>query len=150
MNSASSSPRPRMVSGESKTIVGHGGRVFATTRWTVVLQAGGPTSEGSAWALEQLCRTYWYPLYSFARRTGVLPHDAEDLTQSFFVHLLEKDVIARADRERGRFRSFLLAAFKNYHTNERARHAAAKRGGGRAIVSFDELQAEDRYQHEPQ
>ena len=149
MNSASPFSRPHVATNESKTLVGQGARVFATTRWTVVLQAGGPTSEGSAWALEQLCRTYWYPLYSFARRSGVPPHDAEDLTQAFFAYLLEKDVIARADRERGRFRSFLLTAFKNYHANERARHAAAKRGGGHNLVSFDELQAEDRYQHEP-
>jgi len=139
-----------MPSLEPKIVVGQGARVFATTRWTVVLQAGGPTSEGSAWALEQLCRTYWYPLYSFARRSGVPPHDAEDLTQSFFAHLLEKDVIARADRERGRFRSFLLGAFKNFHANDRARLAATKRGGGRSIISFDEMQAESRYQHEPQ
>jgi len=130
--------------------VGQGARVFGTTRWTVVLQAGGPTSDGSAAALEQLCRTYWYPLYSFARRSGVSVHDAEDLTQSFFAYLLEKDAIARADRERGRFRSFLLTAFKNYQANERARQAAAKRGGGRAVLSLDELQAEDRYEHEPQ
>jgi len=125
-----------------------GARVFATTRWTVVLRAGGPTSEGSATALGQLCGTYWYPLYSYARRSGVPVHDAEDLTQSFFVFLLEKKAIARADRERGRFRSFLLASFKNFLSNERARQAAAKRGGGRNIVSFDELEAEHRFQAE--
>ena len=139
-----------MANGDQPSIVGQGGRVFATTRWTVVLQAGGPTSDGSAQALEHLCRIYWYPLYSFARRSGVPQHDAEDLTQSFFAYLLEKDVIARADRDRGRFRSFLLSSFKNFHANERARRGAFKRGGGRAIVSFDELQAENRYQHEPQ
>jgi DNA-directed RNA polymerase specialized sigma24 family protein len=126
-----------------------GARVFATTLWTVVLRAGGPTSDGSARALEQLCRTYWYPLYSFARRSGAAAHDAEDLTQSFFAYLLEKDAIARASRERGRFRSFLLTAFKNFQANERAYHGAAKRGGGKALLSLDELQAEDRYRHEP-
>ncbi len=139
-----------MAAGVQASAVGQGARVFGTTRWTVVLQAGGPTSDGSAAALEQLCRTYWYPLYSFARRSGVPAHDAEDLTQSFFAYLLEKDAIARADRERGRFRSFLLTTFKNYHANARVHHAAAKRGGGRTIVSLDELQAENRYQHEPQ
>lgn len=127
----------------------HGTRVFATTRWTVVLQAGGPTSEGSTQALEQLCRTYWYPLYSFARRSGVSVHDAEDLTQSFFTFLLQKDVVARANRDRGRFRNFLLTAFKNYHANERAHLAAAKRGGGRSIISLEGMQAEERYRHEP-
>jgi RNA polymerase sigma factor (sigma-70 family) len=125
------------------------GRVFATTRWTVVLQAGGPTSEGSSRALEVLCRTYWYPLYSFARRSGVPPHDAEDLTQSFFAHLLERDVVARADRGRGRFRSFLLTAFKNYHANARAHQAAGKRGGGRALLSLDVMNPEERYLNEP-
>jgi RNA polymerase sigma factor (sigma-70 family) len=129
---------------------GQGARVFATTRWTVVLRAGGPTSDGSTAALEQLCKTYWYPLYSYARRSGLQAHDAEDLTQGFFAFLLEKDAIARADRERGRFRSFLLSAFKNFQLNERARQYAAKRGGGKNIVSLDELEAENRYQQEPQ
>lgn len=126
-----------------------GPRVFATTRWTVVLQAGGSTSTGSHAALEQLCRTYWYPLYSFLRRRGLPQHDAEDTVQSFFVFLLEKDVIARADRERGRFRTFLLTALQNFQANERARAGSQKRGGGHAIVSFDELHAEARYQDEP-
>lgn len=139
-----------MATGEPVSPVAPGARVFATTLWTVVLQAGGPTSDGSAKALEQLCRIYWYPLYSFARRTGVPAHDAEDLTQSFFAFLLEKDAIARADRDRGRFRSFLLTAFKNYQANEHARHTAAKRGGARAIISLDELSAETRYEEEPQ
>ena len=138
-----------MAADDHPSVVGQGGRVFATTLWTVVLQAGGPTSDGSAKALENLCRTYWYPLYSFARRTGVPAQDAEDLTQSFFAYLLEKDVIARADRDRGRFRSFLLSSFKNFQANERARLGAFKRGGGKTIVSFEDLQAENRYQHEP-
>ncbi|MEO6001681.1 MAG: sigma-70 family RNA polymerase sigma factor [Opitutus sp.] len=138
-----------MTAGEKPSPDGPVARVFATTRWSVVLQAGGPNSDGSAAALEQLCRTYWYPLYSFARRSAIPVHDAEDLTQAFFTFLLEKDTIARANRERGRFRSFLLAAFKNFHANERAYQAAAKRGGGKAIVSLDELQPENRYRNEP-
>lgn len=128
---------------------GPNGRVFATTRWSVVLQAGGPNSAGSAAALEQLCRIYWYPLYSYARRSGLPAHDAEDLTQSFFAFLLEKDAIARADPSRGRFRTFLLAVFKNFHANERAHRSAAKRGGGKPLLSFEELQAEHSYQEEP-
>ena len=138
-----------MAASDPVSVAQPGARVFATTRWTVVLRAGGATSDGSAAALEQLCRTYWYPLYSYARRTGLPAHDAEDLTQSFFAYLLEKDTIARADRERGRFRSFLLSAFKNFHANERAHQAAAKRGGGKALVSLDALQAEEHYRHEP-
>jgi RNA polymerase sigma-70 factor (ECF subfamily) len=135
---------PEQASADSQKL-----RVFATTRWTVVLQAGGSTSAGSAAALEKLCRAYWYPLYSFTRRRGLAPHDAEDLIQSFFAFLLEKDVIARADRERGRFRTFLLSALLNFQANERARAGTLKRGGGHAIVSFDELQAESSYQNEP-
>jgi RNA polymerase sigma factor (sigma-70 family) len=138
-----------MVIQEQGSAAGQGARVFATTRWTVVLQAGGSTSPGSAAALEKLCRAYWYPLYSFARRRGLAPHDAEDLIQSFFAFLLEKDVIARADRERGRFRTFLLSALQNFHANERARAGTQKRGGGHSLVSFDELQAEASYQSEP-
>src|SRR5258707_896828 len=138
-----------MTTPEQASADGQKLRVFATTRWTVVLQAGGSTSPGSAAALEKLCRAYWYPLYSFSRRRGLAPHDAEDLVQSFFAFLLEKDVIARADRERGRFRTFLLGALQNFHANERARTGAQKRGGGQKIVSFDELQAEASYQSEP-
>jgi RNA polymerase sigma factor (sigma-70 family) len=124
-------------------------KVFATTRWTVVLQAGGALSPGSQSALAQLCRTYWFPLYSFLRRRGLTQHDAEDLVQSFFAFLMEKDVIARADRERGRFRTFLLSALQNFQSNERAKTNSQKRGGRTTIVSFDELQAEARYQSEP-
>jgi len=138
-----------MTAAEKRSPDGQVARVFATTRWSVVLQAGGPNSEGSAAALEQLCRLYWYPLYSFARRSGVPVHDAEDLTQAFFAFLLEKYTIARASRERGRFRNFLLIAFKNFHANERAYQAAAKRGGGKTVVSLDEMQPEIRYRNEP-
>ena len=149
IDSALSKVPARMPAHEQSSLAAPGARVFATTLWTVVLQAGGPTSEGSAHALERLCRTYWYPVYSFVRRSGAAPHDAEDLTQGFFAHLLDKDMIAKADRERGRFRNFLLASFKNYHANERSRQAALKRGEGKALVSFEDLQAEDRYKHEP-
>lgn len=138
-----------MSSAGSHSTAGQAGHVFATTRWTVVLVAGGATSAGSAAALEQLCRTYWYPLYYFARRRGLLPHDAEDLIQSFFAFLLEKDVIARVDRERGRFRTFLLTALQNFQANERARAGSLKRGGGCDLVSFDEMRAEVRYRSEP-
>jgi RNA polymerase sigma-70 factor (ECF subfamily) len=109
----------------------------------------GSASSESTQALQQLCRAYWYPLYWFARRRGTSPHDAEDLIQSFFTHLLEKEVFARAERERGRFRTFLLSALKNFESNERARTKTVKRGGREVFVSFDELQAESRYEQEP-
>src|SRR6266568_6947739 len=88
--------------------------VFATTHWSVVLTAGQAASPTAAAALEELCRTYWYPLYAFVRRKGHSPHDAQDLTQAFFARLLEKNYVAQADRERGRFRTYLLAAFTHY------------------------------------
>jgi RNA polymerase sigma factor (sigma-70 family) len=134
---------------ERATLADEGARVFATTRWSVVLMAGGSTSAGSAAALEKLCATYWYPLYFFVRRFGLSPHDAEDSIQSFFAFLLEKDVISRADRERGRFRTFLLSALQNFRSNEHARANSQKRGGGHSIVSLEELQPESRYQQEP-
>lgn len=136
------------VRAPATSVYAAGERVFATTRWSLVLQAGGPTSKGSAAALEQLCRTYWLPLYSFARRNGTPAHDAEDLTQAFFAFLLEKDTIARADRERGRFRTFLLAAFKNFQANARAHRATVKRGSGRSLISFDALSPEGMYSTE--
>ena len=118
---------------------------FVTTRWSVVLQMRGPSSPDSAKALQELCRVYWYPLYGFVRRRGLPPHDAEDLIQSFFTFLLEKEVFARADRERGRFRTFLLCSLRNFQANERARLNARKRGGGQQFISFDELKAESLY-----
>lgn len=137
-----------MSSKREPPVVPAGPRVFATTRWTLVLQAGSSTPSAAA-ALEQLCRTYWFPLFSFVRRRGLPPHDAEDLIQSFFSFLLEKNIFTRADPERGRFRTFLLRALQNFQANERARAGTLKRGGGVAFLSFDELQAEARYQSEP-
>jgi RNA polymerase sigma-70 factor (ECF subfamily) len=96
-------------------------------------------------ALEKLCRTYWPPLYSFARRQGHQPHDAQDLTQEFFARLLEKDYLASVERERGKFRSFLLAAFKHFLSHQRERANAAKRGGGHQFLSLDETVAEAAY-----
>ena len=123
---------------------------FVTTLWNMVVEAGASGDEKAAAALHRLCSMYWYPIYAFIRRRGSTIPEAEDLTQAFFAHLLERDSIARADRERGRFRSFLLTAFKNFHANERARTTATKRGGSNSIVSLEELQAENRYQTEPQ
>jgi len=122
---------------------------FKTTQWTEVLEAGGSNSLLAAAALEILCQKYWYPLYAFVRRRGYAPHDAEDLTQAFFAHLLEKEMLKNVNREKGRFRSFLLASFTNFLTNDWDRQRRLKRGGGKTVVSFDEMQAEERYQHEP-
>jgi RNA polymerase sigma-70 factor (ECF subfamily) len=123
-------------------------RAFATTRWSVVLRAGAGSAE-TADALSTLCRAYWYPLYAFVRRTGQTPHDAQELTQEFFARLVEKEWLADVDRERGRFRSWLLAAMKHFLAKEWRDSQREKRGGGAEFVPLDTVSAEERYAHEP-
>ncbi len=123
--------------------------LFSTTHWSVVLAAGASDAKYAATALENLCRAYWYPLYAFIRRQGHSPEDAADLTQAFFYRLLSKGVLGLAARERGRFRSFLLAALKNVLANEWDREHAQKRGGGTEIFSLDAEEAERQYRLEP-
>jgi RNA polymerase sigma-70 factor (ECF subfamily) len=122
---------------------------FATTHWSVVLAAGQADSPNVADALEKLCGTYWYPLYVYVRRQGNSPEDAQDLTQSFFARLLEKNYLAMADRDRGKFRTFLLGSLKNFLVNEWKRAGRLKRGGGLTFLSFDANAAEERYAGEP-
>ena len=123
---------------------------FATTRWSMVLAAaGGAPGEQADRALAELCAGYWYPLYAYVRRRGYDAEDARDLTQAFFARLLERRGLASADPARGRFRSFLLTAMKNFLASEWRRQAAGKRGGGAAIVSIDAADAEQRYRSEP-
>jgi RNA polymerase sigma factor (sigma-70 family) len=122
---------------------------FPTTLWTVVLRAGRDEPAQARAALAQLCQGYWYPLYSFIRRRGHSPHDAQDLTQAFFAHLLEKGGLGRVDPEQGRFRTFLLASLKNLLANDWDKSHALKRGGGQSIVSLDQESAESRYRLEP-
>jgi len=119
--------------------------VFATTHWSVVLAAGQNSEPSALAALERLCRTYWFPLYAFARRQGNSPEDAQDLTQDFFARLLEKNHLAKADPDRGRFRTFLLRSMKNFQVNEWKRAGRLKRGGGLEFLSIDPNTAEDRY-----
>jgi RNA polymerase sigma factor (sigma-70 family) len=120
---------------------------FETTRWSLVLTAGGDASAAQV-ALATLCETYWYPLYAYARRQGCNPEDAQDLTQAFFARLLEKQVVHGARRERGRFRSFLLAAMKHFLLNEAQHRRALKRGGGHVLQSLDVEIGETRYRRE--
>jgi RNA polymerase sigma-70 factor (ECF subfamily) len=127
--------------------VGQG--LFATTHWSVVLAAGREESPQAAEALGKLCRTYWYPLYAYIRRRGHSPEDAQDLTQEFFARLLEKHSVAGADREKGRFRSFLLGALKHFLADEKDKAEAKKRGGGRTIISLEQACAEERFGAEP-
>jgi RNA polymerase sigma-70 factor (ECF subfamily) len=122
---------------------------FAETHWSMVLAAGDSASPGSVEAMEKLCRTYWYPLYAFVRRRGCAEHDAKDLTQGFFAHLLERHAFRSVVQNRGKFRSFLLKSLKNYLTDEHERQCALKRGGGEMLISIDAQEAEHRYQHEP-
>lgn len=126
---------------------GNGG--FATTHWSVVMAAGKGDSAQAADALEQLCRTYWYPLYAFVRRQGHEAHDAEDLTQEFFTRFLAKEYFGRAEPALGRFRSFLLACLKNFLAEQKRQAHRLKRGGGQAIISWDSQTAEERYRLEP-
>jgi RNA polymerase sigma-70 factor (ECF subfamily) len=122
---------------------------FPTTHWTCVAEAGDPDPERSRAALAELCSAYWYPLYAFVRRRGHTADEAADLVQGYFARLLEKGVLAAADRDRGRFRSFLMADCAYHLSHERARSSAQKRGGGRAAVSIDVRDAEGRFLREP-
>src|ERR1043165_3672984 len=126
-----------------------GDESFNTTRWSLVLRAGDKGTPDAQRALSQLCNLYWYPLYAFVRRNGYSHDDAEDLTQAFFAQLLEKSLVGCAQRERGRFRSFLLTSLKNFLSDERSKARALKRGGGRATLSLDMRDADDRYLREP-
>ena len=110
---------------------------FATTRWSLVLQAKDRPSPDASEALADLCRAYWYPLYAMIRRRSRDGHEAQDLTQEFFTRLLEKDFLDDVDPARGRFRAFLLAAVKHFLSNEWDKGQAAKRGGGQRIQSLD-------------
>ena len=123
---------------------------FPTTRWSLIVLAGKrePTVECED-ALASLCSRYWYALYAFARRLGYPAEDAKDLTQGFFLRLLEKNYLRQFERERGRFRTFLLAAFRHYAANERDRAGAQKRGGSHETLSLDFEDAEARYRQEP-
>jgi len=125
------------------------GAQFHETHWSVVIAARDPSSPVFKEALAKLCRTYWYPLYAFSRRSGLSPEDAADLTQSFFAHLLEKEGLQQVNRVKGKFRSFLLASVKNFLHNEWDKQKAQKRGGACEIVSLDQMAAEEQYQQEP-
>jgi RNA polymerase sigma-70 factor (ECF subfamily) len=122
---------------------------FATTRWTVVLAAGRRSTPQADMALEELCLTYWYPLYAYVRHQGHRHEDAEDLTQAFFTRFLEKNYLDGLSSEKGRFRAFLLAALKHFLANEWDRAARQKRGGGVTFLSLDWRDADTRYHIEP-
>jgi DNA-directed RNA polymerase specialized sigma24 family protein len=122
---------------------------FPTTHWTLVMRVreGGVTRQS---ALEELCGLYWYPIYAFLRRRGFPQHDAEDLTQGFFLKLLGDETFDAADADKGRLRTFLLSSLERHLADQQRRQFALKRGGGQQLIAFDELRAEERYALEPQ
>lgn len=118
---------------------------FVTTHWSVILSTGESDPDKASASVEALCRTYWPPLYTFVRRLGYGPEDAQDLTQSFFAKLLEKNIWARADPEKGRFRTFLITVLRQFLADQRDRARAAKRGGGCSWVSLDDSACEEQF-----
>ena len=121
----------------------NGAVAFATTHWSVVLEAQGE-SPAAEEALEKLCRTYWQPIYSFVRRQGIRPEEAEDLTQGFFALLLERRDLDSVRKEKGRLRSYLLASLKHFTADRRRREMAIKRGRRQDLVPLEELRANER------
>lgn len=122
---------------------------FATTQWSLVVEArqrSGPEADA---ALETMCRAYWFPLYAYARRRGYSPEDATDLTQEFFARLIEKSFLDSADPQRGRFRTFLLTLFQRVLAKQYERSQAEKRGGQATILSLNFVDGETRYSHAP-
>jgi RNA polymerase sigma-70 factor (ECF subfamily) len=127
-----------------------GAAQFGQTQWSIVLAAAGKRDLAIAeQSLEKLCRVYWLPLYTYIRRQGESPQDAQDLTQEFFARLLEKDFLGSVDQTKGRFRSFLLASLKHFLSNQRDRARAQKRGGGQTPLSLDFTEAETSLTFQP-
>jgi RNA polymerase sigma factor (sigma-70 family) len=120
-----------------------GAGVFTTTHWSVVLEAQGE-SPAAQTALENLCRTYWRPIYGFVRRQGARSEDAEDLTQGFFALLLERKDLNTVRKEKGRLRSYLLASLKNFLVDERRRAMAIKRGKGERLIPLEDIRESER------
>jgi RNA polymerase sigma factor (sigma-70 family) len=138
-----------MTNDPQPTAGGHSPQDFRTTHWSVVLRAGQEGGAGSAAALEQLCQTYWFPIYAYVRRHVADPEDAKDFTQEFFARLLRQNLVGLADPQRGKFRAYVLTLLKHFLAKQWERERAQKRGGGRAPLSLDALPAEARYALEP-
>jgi len=121
---------------------------FPATRWSLVVAAGDPHRKEARSALVSLCESYWYPLYAYLRRRGYSSDQAQDLTQEFFVRVIEGRYLDRAEPEKGRFRAFLLTSLKFFVADEEDRRRAHKRGGG-MVVPLEFSSGEERYQREP-
>jgi RNA polymerase sigma factor (sigma-70 family) len=140
--------QPVTLTGLTMNTLSMGRGDFPTTRWTLVVAAADPSLDESRTALISLCEAYWYPLYAYVRRRGYSVEEAEDLTQEFFVRVLEGRYLDRVDREKGRFRSFLLTSLKFFLGDEWDRSRAAKRSSA-AQLPFELSSGEDRYRREP-
>lgn len=140
--------QPEDTAGQNTLHTMAGPSDFPTTRWTLVVAAADPQRKDARSALVSLCEGYWYPLYACVRRRGYPVEQAQDLTQEFFVRVLEGRYLDRADREKGRFRAFLLTSVKFFLADEADRSRAQKRGGG-TVLSLEFSSGEDRYQREP-
>src|SRR5688572_4714851 len=138
-----------MAAAESSDHLPASAREFTTTHWSVVLAARDGVSPQAAQALEKLCRTYWYPLYAYVRRKGHSREDAQDLTQGFFAHVLQRDFLENVGPQKGRFRSFMLAALNHFISDQWDKARAEKRGGGQTFISLDDHNAEELYLAEP-
>jgi RNA polymerase sigma-70 factor (ECF subfamily) len=133
----------------SSTAPSRQGATFNTTHWSVVVTATHGEDDRARAALTSLCQTYWYPLYAYVRRRGHSAHDAQDLTQAFFAQILERQSLAKASRELGKFRTFILTALNRFLVSEWRQAKAQKRGGGRDLLSLDWAAAEERFDLEP-
>jgi DNA-directed RNA polymerase specialized sigma24 family protein len=144
------SPAPDEVTSTTATGANeqHGGAIFATTHWSVVLELQGE-SPAAQEALEKLCRTYWRPIFAFLQRQGLSPSEAEDITQGFFAELLERRSLSAVRKEKGRLRSFLLGGLKYFVGNEQRRAMAIKRGKGQRLIPLEELRAGEGIEIEP-
>jgi RNA polymerase sigma-70 factor (ECF subfamily) len=138
-----------MKDGKVKEVGSGPAGLFATTHWSVVVRAGDSQSPEAASAMERLCQSYWYPLYTFVRHKGHSHEDASDLTQAFFTTFLEKNYLRSVDSSLGKFRTFLLTSMTHFLANEWDKTQAQRRGGGQRILSLDETTAEERYNLEP-
>jgi DNA-directed RNA polymerase specialized sigma24 family protein len=127
------------------TVLQRASAQFQPTHWSMVLQAADQAAPGSEIALNAFCQIYWFPIYAFVRSKGNDCHHSNDLTQGFFVHLLQMDLLKQAGPGRGRFRSFLLACLTNFMRDEWRKSAASKRGGDALVFSIEESEAEERY-----
>jgi RNA polymerase sigma factor (sigma-70 family) len=147
-NSGKSQPKLRMADPLNARLFPSGNGAFATTHWSVVLRAGQQAKEPEAReAFAHVYLDYWYPLYAYVRRRGHAPANAEDITQDFFLHLLEKQSLQGLEQSGGRFRSFLLRSLDNFLANEWDRRHAQKRGSGEPVLSLNAADGESKYAH---